>query len=170
MSKFCTNVNNSFTRSSYFIIAPIWKLRFLYGSMPTLIKSLALSACWPSVGSYNCYGRSYSVNSFYLISRLIAATKYYLATDWSPLTMTTPWLAWNFTFTCKVDRIAPMAWIQCLPRIFVHEEKDSTTMKFTITSFPSIFKKEKFAPLESPFCHQILLGGIILREVLRLQS
>lgn len=80
ISKFYTNVNNKFTRSSCFILTTIWKLQFSYGSMPTLTTSLVLFACWPSVGSCNCYARSCLADSFCLISWLTVATKHGLAT------------------------------------------------------------------------------------------
>ena len=78
ISKFCIKVSNTATRSSKDILLPTWKHLFSWGSILTLIRSSALSAPLPSTGSYNCYDRSYSAGSFYLISWLIAVTKHYL--------------------------------------------------------------------------------------------
>ena len=117
ISKFCIKVSNTATRSSKDILLPTWNHLFSWGSILTLIRSSALAAPLPSMSSYNCYDRSYSVGSFYLISWLIAVTKHCFATCRSPFTTKNPPLVWNFTFTCKVDGTTPIAWIHSCTRI-----------------------------------------------------
>ena len=57
---------------------------------------------------------------------------------WFPLTVATPRSVRNLTFICRVDGMAPIAWIHGLPRIVVYGENEFTTMNVTITSLPSM--------------------------------
>ena len=55
-----------------------------------------------------------------------------------PLTVATPRSVQNLTFICRVDEMAPIAWIHGLPKIFVYRENELTTLNVTITSLPSM--------------------------------
>ena len=109
MSTFCTRNNNIPTLSSFFILAPIWKLLSSSGSILTFIRSLAPLAPISLRGSYNCYKRTSSVGSFCLVSWLTAATKHCLTTCRFPHTIAIPCSVQNFTFLWRVDGTAPIA-------------------------------------------------------------
>ena len=52
----------------------------------------------------------------------------------------------NLTFICRVNRMAPIAWIFGLPKIVVYGENELTTMNVTTTSLPSMLMGREIWP------------------------